>query len=155
MHGYSLGGDGEQLAVDLVWRSILETDTFYTVFIHVVDETTGEIVAQRDWIPANGVRPTIGWRPDEYILDEHLLDVSQLPSGSYLVRAGLSTPQTFERPFVMLNGEELPNSQVELGTIESNVPVSVVFSKISQNHADFFLRWSITKIFRDRVHTGN
>ena len=60
------------LTVTLVWQALGEIETSYRVFVHLVDDR-GEIVAQADGEPAQWARPTTGWAPQEFIVDEHIL----------------------------------------------------------------------------------
>ncbi|MDJ0755100.1 MAG: hypothetical protein QNJ45_16380 [Ardenticatenaceae bacterium] len=84
-------------SLTLIWQSLNETSTSYRVFVHLVDEA-GEIVAQSDGEPAGWSRPTTGWLPPEYIIDEHTLTLPEnLPDGTYRLRIGLYNPQTGER----------------------------------------------------------
>jgi hypothetical protein len=56
--------------VTLVWRAEAAAETEYTVFVHALAED-GRIIAQSDSQPAEGSRPTTGWRAGEYIVDVH------------------------------------------------------------------------------------
>ena len=112
--GYDVTQTAEQLMLNLVWRAEKVPSTNYYVFIHVTDPATGEIVRQRDWFPADGIRPTEGWRPTEIILDPHTLDLTGLPAGNYRLTVGLYNPQDFTRPVVTLGGAEQPDRQLLL-----------------------------------------
>jgi hypothetical protein len=72
--GLSTNEEEGQLAVTLVWESIGDTPASYTAFVHALDGR-GNILAQSDSIPAQGIRPTAGWLPGEVILDMHRLAV--------------------------------------------------------------------------------
>ncbi|MCE2490247.1 MAG: glycosyltransferase family 39 protein [Anaerolineae bacterium] len=80
--GYTLaevspGLDGP-LEVTLVWQArSVGTETGYTVFVHLVNDR-GQIIAQSDSVPAQGRRPTSGWRREEFILDRHDLRFNAL-----------------------------------------------------------------------------
>lgn len=85
-----------QLPISLLWRAEAETATSYRVFIHLVN-ANGQILAQADGEPANWSRPTTGWVPGEYILDDHILTLPpDLPSDASL-RIGLYDPATNQR----------------------------------------------------------
>lgn len=107
-----------ELEVENVWLVSNRPSGNFFSFVHVVDPSSGTIVAQRDWIPVDGQRPTQGWRPDEVIIDQHRLDLSQIPNGRYLITTGLYLPNTFERPLVTQEGNQLPDRQVVVGEIE-------------------------------------
>jgi hypothetical protein len=103
-----------QSPISLLWRAEAEMPTSYRIFIHLVD-SDGQILAQADGEPANWTRPTTGWVPGEYILDDHTLTIPpDLPADASL-RIGLYDPatgqrlQTEEGEFVMVpfgNGNE-------------------------------------------------
>ncbi len=85
-----------QSPLTLLWRAEAEMPTSYRVFIHLVD-ANGQILAQTDGEPANWSRPTTGWVPGEYILDDHTLTLPpDLPAGASL-RVGLYNPVTNQR----------------------------------------------------------
>jgi hypothetical protein len=83
--------------LQLLWRADTTFPTSYHVFVHLVDEN-GQLIAQSDGEPANWTRPTTGWLPGEYILDEHTLTLPEtLPAGQLALRVGLYHPETGER----------------------------------------------------------
>ncbi|KAA3655604.1 MAG: hypothetical protein DWQ04_33320 [Chloroflexi bacterium] len=61
-----------QLVITLLWQTSAPIVVHYTVFVQVLDEN-GMLVVQDDSVPANGVRPTETWLPNETILDTHTL----------------------------------------------------------------------------------
>ncbi len=80
-----------------VWRADATPATGYHVFVHLVDET-GAILAQSDAVPANWTRPTTGWLPGEYVVDEHILTLpAELPAGELSLRVGLYDPDSGAR----------------------------------------------------------
>jgi hypothetical protein len=89
-------GSNLQSLISLLWRAEAEMPTSYRVFIHLVDGDS-QILAQADGEPANWTRPTTGWVPGEYILDNHTLTLPpDLPSDASL-RIGLYDPATGQR----------------------------------------------------------
>ena len=72
--GYSVSGDmgdrSQAFTLSLLWKARQPTTASYTVFAQLIS-TDGHVLAQSDSLPANGTRPTTGWRNGEYILDEH------------------------------------------------------------------------------------
>ncbi|PJF40742.1 MAG: hypothetical protein CUN54_03970 [Phototrophicales bacterium] len=60
------------LEVTLLWRADETPDESYTVFAQLLNQD-GILIAQSDSIPAQGTRPTTGWRRGEYIIDTHQL----------------------------------------------------------------------------------
>ena len=88
---------GDLLAFELVWRTLAAPPANYFVFVHLVDET-GEIVAQIDWVPVEGTRPTRGWRTGEVLIDPYRLPLpAELPAGDYGLWVGLYDPDTGQR----------------------------------------------------------
>ncbi|MGB1251812.1 MAG: 6-pyruvoyl-tetrahydropterin synthase-related protein [Candidatus Promineifilaceae bacterium] len=85
--GVTLNAD----SVDLVWHVDAHTEKTYRIFVHALN-ANGDIVAQSDGEPAQWSRPTTGWTIDEYIVDSHLLTLSdettRLRVGFYLAETG-------------------------------------------------------------------
>ena len=120
LHGATIGQptDGA-LPVTLVWQAQSAPPASYLSFIHVVSEATGEIVSQIDRIPVNGLRPTSGWRANEVLVDNYMLNLTaDLPPGSYLVNVGLYDPDNGARPAVTVGGVPQPDNQMNVGTVE-------------------------------------
>lgn len=89
------------LEVTLVWQAGAGVEpTSFTVFVHLLNEQ-GQIIAQSDSAPAQGGRPTSGWREGEVILDRHELRFNALAGpgparlivGMYDARSGLRLAQ--------------------------------------------------------------
>ena len=96
------------LTVRLVWQGLAEMTMSYRVFVHLVDEA-GQIVAQSDAEPAGWTRPTTGWAPGEYVVDEHVLTVpAEAPAGPFSLRVGLYGAST---------GERLPAGEGDFATL--------------------------------------
>lgn len=102
LFGYDLESQNP-LQLRLYWQTISETNTDYTVFIHVRD-SDNQIVAQHDSVPVSGSYPTSLWISGEVIADTYSFD---LPSGHYSLAVGMYLPETGERL-------KLPNNQDEL-----------------------------------------
>ncbi len=91
-----VGGD---LPLVLVWRAEAETETGYTVFVHLVD-SEGEIIAQQDRPPqAEGeAYPTDLWLAGEVVVDDYVLPLpADAPPGEYTIRVGLYLPENGQR----------------------------------------------------------
>jgi hypothetical protein len=114
LHSYDLFVDPTALQLTLYWQTIATPTINWFVFVHLVN-ASGEIVAQLDFIPAEGLRPTTGWRATEVIEDVHRLSLPpDLPPGPYTVRVGLFEPDSFERPSVTQNNQPQPDNQLVL-----------------------------------------
>jgi hypothetical protein len=90
---------GQALNVTLIWRAENTTTIPYTVFVHLRDPDVpvGNPLAQSDRQPAQNSRPTTGWVTDEYIIDNHQLDlgVEEYEGAAYII-VGLYDATTFE-----------------------------------------------------------
>ncbi|NLF00123.1 MAG: hypothetical protein GX601_04010 [Anaerolineales bacterium] len=83
---------GATLTVTVVWQAQRTAEVSYHVFVHLLDGE-GHIVAQSDGIPAGWSRPTTGWLPGEYIVDQRGLTIpANTPPGSYRLVAGMYLP---------------------------------------------------------------
>ena len=83
---------GHPITVTLIWQAESTPPDSYHVFLHLLD-AEGTLIAQSDAIPANWSRPTTGWLPGEYILDEHTLSIPlDAPPGDYTLSTGLYIP---------------------------------------------------------------
>jgi hypothetical protein len=117
--GYGLTGEakaGQSLTVSLIWKALATPQTAYSVFVHLSD-SGGHLWAQNDSAPQNGIRPTTGWLPNEYITDEHLLNLpADLPPGDYSLYVGLADPTTGQRVPVTGAGAQA-DDRIEIGSI--------------------------------------
>ncbi len=81
---------GDSVPVTLRWRSLAPLDRSYKVFVHILTQDMGVLVAQRDEIPVNGLRPTTSWTPGEIVNDPHQVALPDgISAGVYQVRVGL------------------------------------------------------------------
>ena len=77
-----------------VWHALAPLDKDYTVFVHILDASNGQLVAQADAQPRAGSYPTSLWQPGEYITDDYHFD---LPPGRYTAQVGLYLPENGQR----------------------------------------------------------
>ncbi len=69
----------------------------YTVFTHLVDEK-GNIVAQKDNRPVDGLYPTTKWEPEEIVRDQYdLVILTEAPPDQYQLEIGMYLAETGER----------------------------------------------------------
>ncbi|GIV84395.1 MAG: hypothetical protein KatS3mg052_1402 [Candidatus Roseilinea sp.] len=101
--GYTLAGNPQTiersapLSITLIWQAHATPETSYTVFVQVLD-AQGRLIAQSDALPAQGARPTTGWRPGEYIVDNHKLTFnSKAAPGPARIIVGLYNVVTGQR----------------------------------------------------------
>lgn len=112
--GYDLEQSAATLNLDLVWQTENPLDRNYFVFVHLVDPATGQPVAQQDWFPLNGLRPTTGWRSGEVLRDPYTLNLTDVPPGTYRLNVGFYHPDDFVRLPVTVDGELQPDNQLFL-----------------------------------------
>jgi hypothetical protein len=101
---------GEILYLQLHWLVDQAPTADWTVFIHLVDPVSGEVVAGFDSRPGAGSLPTDRWRPGWRVLDEYQVPLpSDLAPGDYTLRMGLYQP----------DGPRLPADEAgfELGSV--------------------------------------
>ena len=89
--------DDGRLPVALFWSAEKQLAKDYTVFVHVVDRD-GQMVGQRDQVPAAGKAPTSGWAPGSLIADEYRVPIQAgAGNGPYRVYVGMYDPATGTR----------------------------------------------------------
>jgi hypothetical protein len=107
----------DQAAVTLSWQVTGLFQADHTVFLQVWDAAGGQQLAGFDGPPVQGDYPTSLWQPGEIVLDNHPLDLSQLPPGEYILLAGLYNPASGERLPAFDPDGPLPDYAVNLGTL--------------------------------------
>ena len=118
LSGYDLTRlEKERLQLDLAWQVQAQPDDNYALFVHLIETGSGEIAAQADLVPGNGLRPTRGWRAGEVITDTIILDApSELTPGGYQINVGLYNPGNGVRLPVMYQDKPQPHDQLALTT---------------------------------------
>jgi hypothetical protein len=92
--GYTLSGDpvaGETLSLALYWQALHPPADDYTVFVHLLN-AGGELSAQYDAPPMDGLYPTSRWVKGDWIIqriDLHL--PAEVPPGTYDLLVGMYT----------------------------------------------------------------
>jgi hypothetical protein len=102
--------------VSIYWQALGVTQTNYKVFVHLID-SNGQVLAQHDGEPANDFRPTSGWLPGEFILDQHRISFGSLPPGTYRIEIGMYDPQTSIRLPALMNRAPQPDGRAVIGTV--------------------------------------
>ncbi|MCP4539324.1 MAG: hypothetical protein GY832_19485 [Chloroflexi bacterium] len=94
----------EPITLTLYWQALAgTTDTNYTVFTHIL-AADGHLVGGHDGLPRGGTRPTLGWIPDEIVIDQHIMTLREPYTGPTRIEVGLYDPITMER--VTISGGE-------------------------------------------------
>jgi hypothetical protein len=96
---------GQILRLDLRWQAEEAPGERYKTFLHLLDGE-GQLVAQRDGEPVDGLRPTTGWQPGEVVEDRQGLWLpdtfsnlggAALAEGDYRLVLGFYQPETGDR----------------------------------------------------------
>jgi hypothetical protein len=97
----------DPLAVTLVWQAGPQPiGVSYTVFVQLLN-ADGQLIAQSDAVPAQGSRPTTGWRTGEYIVDTHQLQFNERAApGEARLIAGMYDALTGERLRAAADGRD-------------------------------------------------
>jgi len=91
---YSVEREDKRLHVSFTWQALADLSTNYTVFVHGVG-LDGQLMAQHDSYPRNGMYPTRWWRKGDLIEDRHELTLpADVPVQVYV---GLYHSQSRER----------------------------------------------------------
>ncbi|PJF46583.1 MAG: hypothetical protein D6709_02800 [Chloroflexi bacterium] len=87
-----------EVTVMLYWQALTEPLPDDTVLLHIVNQSTGEVVLAADTQPVYGAYPFSRWQRGEVVLDPHWVTLPEgLPPGTYQVRVGAYDPQTMQR----------------------------------------------------------
>jgi hypothetical protein len=88
---------GRDLGVVLTWRAEATPERNYAVFVQLLD-AAGQVRAQHDGQPGDGILITTTWAPGEYVRDVHPLALPpDLPAGDYHLIIGMYVPESGER----------------------------------------------------------
>jgi hypothetical protein len=119
LYGYTVSiGDGV-IDLALTWQVSEPTGISYLVFVHVINEASGALVAQTDRFPVDNLRPTTGWRAGEVLSDIYKLSLAvDLQPGRYIIYIGLYNPDDGQRLPVSLDGILQPDGRLALTTLE-------------------------------------
>jgi hypothetical protein len=95
--GYDLKAETDALHITLHWQALRRMDTNYTMFVHVLDATSGEIVGQVDVMPYGFTYFTAWWEEEEVVSDQIVVPLEGIPSGTYSLAVGVYDADTGER----------------------------------------------------------
>jgi hypothetical protein len=106
------GGAGSLV---LYWQSLAPLEQDYDVFVHLIDES-GNLAAQVDRQPLNGLTPTSSWQTGDLIRDPiELPTAAELAPGEYEIKVGFYMRETGER--LPVSGAPAPDNALLLDTI--------------------------------------
>jgi len=119
LHGYDLQASAESLELTVYWQAEQRMDASYKVFVHLIDLTTGAIVAQDDAVPRRWAYPTTWWERGEVVEDTVTLSLDGVSPGQYRLLVGLYDPEAGQRlPAYSADGERHPDDAVPLTTVQ-------------------------------------
>jgi mannosyltransferase len=116
-------GPGDTLFLDLYWEAEGPISRSYMVFTHLIGEiwnpaTGNPVWAQDDQVPLEGAYPTTHWIPGQPLRDRYVLRLpAEMPSGDYLLEAGMYLLETGERLPVSGEGADPAARRLILGII--------------------------------------
>jgi len=118
LRGYDLIQSDQSLQLTLYWQAQREMVTSYKVFVHLVESTSEEIVAQDDAVPRRWTYPTTKWQSGEVVKDTVRLPLGDIPSGEYRLRVGCYRDTTGERlPIYGADGQSYTDDVLPLAIV--------------------------------------
>lgn len=103
--GYDLRKEADQVTLKLHWQALRRMETPYKFFVHLVDDETGNLVAQADFVPYDWTYHTTWWEAGEVVSDEVVLSVADVPRTSCRVEIGVYRDGSGER-LLLTDGAE-------------------------------------------------
>lgn len=120
LHGFTTEYADEKLTVKLVWQAEKRLENSFKFFVHVLDQSTGELIAQHDAVPRDWAYPTTWWEANEFVDDTIELSLSKPPTGHLQVLVGLYDENSGVRlPVMDAEGTRFPDDAARLTTIEA------------------------------------
>ncbi len=112
--GYTIAKNDDGLDLTLYWRADRSPDDDLKVFVHITD-AAGNIIAQRDSLPAAGARPTLTWVAGEIIADHYRIP---LDAAKYTVWVGLYNSLSGKRLTVDGGGLPVSDNRLQIASDE-------------------------------------
>ena len=121
LRGYTLAGAAfvpdDVLPVTLFWEAQTHVTERYKVTVQLLDGA-GQLVAQHDTEPGDGLVPTNTWQPGQALTDRYgILLPADLPPGHYTLAVALYHIVSGERLAVLCDGESV-GDHLLLGEVE-------------------------------------
>ena len=88
LQAYELEESEDQIRLTFYWQPAAAGQEDYTRFVHLIDPTTGQILAQNDGYPQNNSYPTSQWIPGEIVSDTLVFDLTDGVPDTYQVGVG-------------------------------------------------------------------
>jgi hypothetical protein len=106
----------EMLTLQVEWLALSDVSSDYTAFLHVIDDETGQLAIQTDARPQ---LPSTFWTEGAVIQEAILLDLRDVPPGTYRVLFGIYESASVTRlPVTTPDGDRLPDDTISLDVIE-------------------------------------
>jgi len=112
--GYDLAREPGVLRLTLWWQALESPQADYTVFVHLFDAATEDILVQSDAIPQGGAYPTSLWTSGEVVSETVTLPLEQLAEGTYRLGVGLYDQTLTRLQAVGADARPVPNGRVIL-----------------------------------------
>jgi hypothetical protein len=106
---------GETLALTLFWENEGPADNYWSVFVHLVSGD-GELIAQHDKVPYEGLYPPNQWWPGQVVDDDYQLLIPPATApGTYRLTIGMYDHLTGQRLTLRTpDGQPAPDNQITL-----------------------------------------
>jgi hypothetical protein len=113
---------GDELSITLFWENSAPADNYWSVFAHLVS-AEGDLVAQHDKIPYEGLYPPDRWWPGQVVDDDFRIEVpSDTSPGVYLISIGMYDHLTGERLALFTpDGRPIADNQI---TLQQQITIS-------------------------------
>jgi mannosyltransferase len=129
LRGYTLAGDGfapgDVLPVTIFWEAQAPVAERYKVTVQLLDGA-GQLVAQHDTEPGDGLIPTTTWDPEQILTDRYGVPLpGELPPGRYTLIVGLYHVVTGERLPTATGGDYVVLCDLDIRPSGSSLPPSL------------------------------
>jgi hypothetical protein len=106
---------GDTLTLTLFWENEGPADNYWSVFVHLLSED-GQLIAQHDKVPYDGLYPPNQWWPGQVVDDDYALLIPPATSpGVYTLSIGMYDHLTGERLALRTpDGLPAPDNQITL-----------------------------------------
>ncbi len=104
LQGFDIQQSLEALELTTFWQAEKVLDSSNKLFVHVVDQDSGEVVAQIDTIPRRWTYPTDIWEVGEIVRDPLILSLENVVPGNYSITLGWYNVDSGERLHVCSSG---------------------------------------------------
>lgn len=85
---------GSDFELAVYWQAHRRLTQSYKVFVHLINNSTGDIMAQADIVPLDWTYPTNWWEQGEVVHDTITLPINKMPRDGLQVWIGLYDPDT-------------------------------------------------------------